>query len=108
VSKFIVLYLAPVSARAQMENASPEQQQAGMKLWEAWAAKAGPAIVDLGAPLADGGMVGDGEAHDDIAGYSILDAESQQAVVDLLDDHPHLHTPGGRIEVHEMLPMPGM
>jgi hypothetical protein len=89
-----------------MTSATPEQQQAGMELWQAWAGKAGPAIIDLGSPLGDGEIVGGGEAYDDIAGFSILEAESQSAIVTLLDDHPHLHMPGGRIEVHELLAMP--
>ena len=108
MSRFLVLYSAPMSAREQMESTTPEQRQAGMELWQAWAAKAGPAIVDLGAPLDDGMMVGDGEAYGDAGGYSILEADSEQAVVALLRDHPHFHTPGGQIELHAMLSMPGM
>jgi hypothetical protein len=108
VSKFLVLYRAPVSVREQMESSTPEQRQAGMKLWQEWAAKAGSAIVDLGAPLGDGVIVGDGEAYNDVAGFSILDGASQQTVEGMLRDHPHFHTPGGQIEVHEMLRPPGM
>lgn len=108
MSKFLVLYRAPVSAREQMESSTPEQRQAGMELWRAWADKAGSAIVDLGAPLADGALVGDGDAYSDISGFSILSADSQQAALALLRDHPHFHTPGGQIELHEMQRAPGM
>lgn len=108
MSRFLVLYRAPVSAREQMESSTPEQRQAGMEPWQTWAAKAGSAIVDLGAPLGDGVIVGDGDAYNDIAGFSILDSDSQQTAVGLLRDHPHLHTPGGQIELHEMLRPPGM
>jgi hypothetical protein len=79
-----------------------------MELWQAWADNAGSAIAELGAPLGDAEIVGDGEAHSDIVGYSILDALSREAVVGLLEYHPHFHTPNGRIELHEMLPVPGM
>jgi hypothetical protein len=106
MSRFLVLYRAPGSAREQIESSTPEQREAGMKLWEAWAAKAGPAIVDLGSPLGDGEAVGDGDAYNDIGGFSILEADSHGAVVELLADHPHFHTPHGQIEVHELLPMP--
>jgi hypothetical protein len=106
MARFLVLYRAPVSVREQMESSTPEQRQAGMELWQTWAAKAGPAIVDLGAPLGDGEGVGDGEAYNDVAGFSILEADSQEAVIDLLGDHPHFHTPSGQIEVHELLRMP--
>ncbi|HET7049402.1 MAG TPA: hypothetical protein VFI54_14160 [Solirubrobacteraceae bacterium] len=54
---FLVLYRAPVSAREQMANVTPEQVRAGMALWRAWAGRAGDAIVDLGAPLADAAVV---------------------------------------------------
>ena len=74
----------------------------------AWAGQAGKAVVDLGAPLGDGALVGAGDADGDIAGFSILDADSQGAVVDLLQGHPHFRTPGGAIEVHEFISMPGM
>jgi hypothetical protein len=102
-----VLYRAPVSAREQMANATPEQAQAGMELWSAWAGRAGDAIIDLGAPLGDAATVGNGAAYGDLAGYSILEAVSRDAVVQLLQDHPHSHTPDGQVEVHEMLPVPG-
>ena len=108
MSRFLVLYRAPISAREQMESSTPAQRQAGMELWQAWAGKAGSAIVDLGAPLGDGVSVGDGQAYNDIAGFSILDADSQRALMALLRDHPHFHTPGGQIEVHEMQRPPGM
>jgi hypothetical protein len=92
MTRFLVLYRAPVSARQQMTKMTPEQAQAGMDLW---------------TPLGDGAMVGNGEAYSDVAGYSILEAVSHGAVVELLQDHPHFHTPSGQVEVHEMLPVPG-
>jgi len=58
-------------------------------------------------PLGEGEVVGAGEADGDIAGFSILDADSREAAVKLLQDHPHFHTPGGQIEVHEFISMPG-
>lgn len=107
MARFFVLYRAPVSARERMANVTPERAQAGMDLWRAWAGRAGDAIVDLGAPLAEAATVGNGEAYGDLAGYSILEAGSRDAVVELLRDHPHFHTPGGQVEVHEILPVPG-
>src|SRR4051812_28928049 len=101
MTKFLVLYRAPMSSREQMANATPQQARAGMDAWMAWTGQAGKAVVDLGAPLGDGTMVGAGDADGDIAGVSILDAASQDAAMDLLQGHPHLHTPGGAIEVHE-------
>jgi len=82
-----------------MANATPEQAAAGMQAWQAWAEKAGSAIVDLGAPL-------DGES--DVGGFSILQADSRSSLDELLADHPHRHMPGGEVDVLEFLPMPGM
>ena len=99
MSKFLVLYRSPVSARDQMANATPEQAQAGMQAWQSWADQAGSAIVDLGAPL-------DGEG--DVSGFSILQADSRSSLDELLADHPHRHTPGAAIDVLEFMAIPGM
>ena len=108
MSKYLVLYRSPTSAREQMANATPEQAKAGMDAWMAWAGKAGSAVVDLGAPLGTGEAVGSDTADDEISGFSILDADTRADVVTLLEDHPHLHMPGASIEVHQFLSMPGM
>lgn len=94
-----------------MANATPEQMNAGMDAWRAWAAKAGDAIVDLGTPLAAATRLGAGSSapgRDDISGYSLLQSDSAEALASLLEDHPHLHVPGNSIEVLESLAMPGM
>ena len=99
MSNFLVLYRSPVSAREQLANASSEQAQAGMQAWQAWAEKAGPAIVDFGAPL-------DGES--DVTGFSILRGDSRASVDELLADHPHRHLPGNEIDVLEFMTLPGI
>ncbi len=41
--------------------------------------------------------------------HSPQEAESMDAVVEMLKNHPHLNMPGGcEIEVYESLPTPGM
>jgi hypothetical protein len=43
-----------------------------------------------------------------IAGFSVLEAGSVDAVTKLLDGHPHFHSPGDTaIDVLELLPLPG-
>ena len=109
MAKFMILYRSSASAREQMANATAEEAKAGLDAWMTWAGKAGSAVVDLGSPVAHGSHVGPGSAAGgDIAGYSILQAGSLQAVEAVLDGHPHLHMPGGSIEVLELLSMPGM
>jgi len=109
MTKFMVLYRSSTSARDQMADATPEQMKAGMEAWMQWAAKAGDAVVDLGAPLAPAAHVGPGSSSaGEISGYSIMQADSAEAIGGVLDGHPHLNMPGNSIEVLEMLSMPGM
>jgi hypothetical protein len=106
MSKFMILYRAPQSARDRMANATPEQMEAGMAAWQTWSNKVGYAIADLGAPLAHTTHVGPGGASGDgVTGYSILEAGSADEVGTILDGHPHLATPGGSIEVLELVPV---
>jgi len=110
MKKFLVLYTAPISAREQMASATPEQASAGMEAWMSWARKAGDAILDLGAPLGNGRTVAQHSVKDaggNISGYSLLQADSLEAVTKLLQDHPHGRMPDFAIQVFECLPMPG-
>jgi hypothetical protein len=111
MAKFMVLYRASRSAREQMSGMTPEQAQAGMEPWTKWASSAGDAIVDLGSPLTTVATLGTAPGDDGgqaIAGFSILEAESGDAVTKLLEEHPHFHTPGPTsIQVLELLPIPG-
>jgi hypothetical protein len=111
MKKFLVLYRSTVSALEQMKNVTPEQAKAGMDAWMSWAGKAGAAIVDLGSPITSAGaltgpnQVGAGDPQ--VAGFSILQADSQDALMALLRDHPHFMAPGASIAIFEFLPMPG-
>jgi len=111
VARFMVLYRSSVPAQEQMASASPEQAQEGMAMWIRWAEKAGTAVVDLGSPLGSSRFVprgDDAQSGMPIAGFSVLEGDSADDVVKLLDDHPHLQAPGAVIEVLEYLAMPGM
>ena len=107
MKKFVVLSRSPMSAKAQMAQATPEQAKAGMDAWMRWAKESEKAIVDLGAPLDDPVVVGPGKpVGDHIGGFSILQAESVESIKRILQGHAHLMMSGGWIEVHEFLPMP--
>ena len=105
MTKYLVLYRSKVTAAEQMSQSRPEQAQAGMEAWMAWAQRAGDAVVDLGSPL--GVVSTGGDEGDPIGGYSILQAESAEALSAVLDGHPHTMW-GGTIETLEMLALPGM
>ena len=113
MARFMVLYHAPASALGQMGNLTPEQQKAGMDMWMAWSEKNKGAITDLGSPLAGSRRVRSNSVAPDndstVSGFSVLEAESPEAVAEILKDHPHFHTPGDvSIEVLEYLAIPGM
>ncbi|MGW4350915.1 YciI family protein [Nocardia sp. NPDC004582] len=103
MTRFLVLYKSDQSARERMAQGTPEDMAAGMRAWMDWATRAGDALVDLGSPLGPGSVNADGG----IGGFSILQAESGEAVQAVLKDHPHTES-GGTIEVYEFLAMPGM
>ena len=112
MTKYLVLYQSSGSAAAQMATATPEQMQAGMQAWMSWAKKAGSALVDLGQPLryvattTASGATATGELP--VAGFSILQAESEAALQEVLKGHPHYMAPGASIAVLQFLPIPGM
>jgi hypothetical protein len=104
----MVLYRSSVTAGEQMGSGSPEDAQAGMELWMRWAGKAGNAIVDLGSPLGSQKTIGEGDSSQAIGGFSILQADSVEELENLLDGHPHFHSPGDpSIEILQFLPIPG-
>ncbi len=109
--KYVFVYHAPMSP-ADAAPPTPEQIQAVMAEWSAWAARVGDRMVDFGTPLAGGTRVtaeGSSPSAREVSGYSILEADDLQDALDLAREHPHLTMPGGcEIEVHEAQPVPGM
>jgi hypothetical protein len=112
MKKFLVLYKAPVEAFAQMMKATPEQQKAGMDAWMSWSKKAASSIVDMGGPLGKSLRVAKGGAVtpvvNDLGGYSIMQAESKEALAATMKEHPHFMMPDGWIEIVDIMPIPGM
>ncbi|MEO8413330.1 MAG: hypothetical protein ABI472_06705 [Ginsengibacter sp.] len=111
---FLVIYHAPFDAMNETANVSPEQQAAGMALWEAWAQRCGIKLRDMGAPLMNGKRLAAGNAPTpstrEVAGYSLLTAEDWDDVMSLLEGHPHISgwNPDATIEIHETIEIPGM
>jgi hypothetical protein len=98
MTNYLVLYKSDVTASDQMSNATPEQSAAGMQEWMAWFEKAGPALVDGGAPLSG--------SDPTTTGYSVLQADSREALDQILEGHPLLKM--GTLDIYEALPMQGM
>jgi hypothetical protein len=111
MTRYVFVYHAPVPP-ADATPPDPEQVDAVMGAWNAWAGKVGDRLVDFGTPLANGVRVtpdGTSPSSREVAGYSIIEADDLEGAVELAKVHPHLTMPGGcEIEVHEAQPIPGM
>jgi hypothetical protein len=112
MAKYMVLYNSTASASDLMANASPEEMKASMDEWMKWRDEASnTAKIDFGLPLqAVSRVATDGVTDSDsqVSGYSIVEGESKEAIIELLQTHPHLKRPGASIDVLEMLSMPGI
>jgi len=96
VPRFLVTYHGAGTPR-------PEEAQQAMAAFMAWAASAGEALVDPGAPLGpartvSAGSVTDGPADGPVSGYSILDAPDLDSAVALVSGHPFMSR-GGSLQV---------
>lgn len=111
MKKFLVLYKASAESFEQAMKATQEQQKAGMDAWMAWSQKAAASIVDMGAPLGKALRVtpsGGSPTKNDLGGYSIMQAESKEALGETMKGHPHFMMGESSIEIVEIMPIPGM
>jgi hypothetical protein len=112
MKKFLVLYKASTQAFQKAMKGSPQEQQKGMDAWMNWSKKASTSLVDMGGPLgksvrvAKGGTVS--PIVNDLGGYSIMQADSKEALAASLKEHPHFMMDDSSIEIVEIMPIPGM
>lgn len=110
MSKYVFIYHSPMTP-AEAAPPTPEQMDAVMAEWMAWAGRVGPAMADFGAPLSGGVRVtstGTSPSSREVVGYSIIEADSLDAALGFTEAHPLLDMPGGEIEVHVAEEIPGM
>jgi hypothetical protein len=116
MKKFLAVYLGSAAAMAQWKAADEqkrkEREKAGTSGWMKWANENTKSIVDLGTPLGKTKRInakGISDTKNEIAAYTIVQAESQEAAAKLFLNHPHFMIfPGDSVEVMECLPLPGM
>jgi hypothetical protein len=98
MTRFLLLYSGPPTP--------PGASHAG---WPEWFGKLGDALVDAGAPIANGIVVqADGSTSDDparLTGFSVIQAEDRSAALELVRDHPLL-AQGDEYTI-EVFEMPG-
>ncbi len=93
MSRFIVLYQAPLGVAERFAQATPEEAAAGVKKWVDWAERTGTALVDPGKPLANATKVtrtGTAASDTRVIGMSILQAETMEEALGMVEDHHHV------------------
>ncbi|UKA62746.1 hypothetical protein [Arthrobacter sp. FW306-04-A] len=97
MAKFLVTYHG-------MGHPTPEMMEAGREAFRAWVETTGGAVTDPGAPVNFVAQLASGDPAPavEIAGYSIIQAESLDAVRALLAEHPFIGR-GGTLQVSECL-----
>ena len=104
-----MLYNAPTaSMEAMMKGMTPEQQKASMGEWMQWMDEHKASFVDMGAPVGKNKRVTQGgvaDVRNEVGGYSIVQAESQEAAAKLFEGMGHFQIPGAYIEVMRLADM---
>ena len=104
MTNFVLLYTGGGMPESEEENA------AVMAAWGAWYEGMGAAIVDGGNPFGNSKNVtdkgvGDGSVSSPpVTGYTIISADSLDAAVAKVKNHPHINY-GGQVTVHETFQM---
>ena len=109
MKKFLVLYILPLATIDEMmKNSTPEDRKKGMDEWVMWMNEHKSMLAEIGAPCGKNKRVslgGVSDTRNDVGGYSIIQAESQDEAAKMLIGNPHLKMKGAYIEVMECMPM---
>ena len=117
MKKFVAVFTGtPSSAQRKnwdkLDEATRKDRQAtGMKAWGDWMAKYKSAVVENGGPLGKTTRVspqGIAETSNNLAAYTVIQADSKEAAARMFEHHPHFTIfPGEAVEIMEILPIPG-
>lgn len=114
MKKFLAIYTGSPPAFAAWTALSPAEQQQrteqGMAAWKQWMLDNALRVEETGGPLGKTTLIdktGISEIRNQLAGFTIVQAESQQAAAALFVNHPHFSIfPGQGVELMEILPIP--
>jgi hypothetical protein len=114
---FLAVYLGTANSpqRKEWDSLSEGErkarEEAGMKAWMAWGGKYSAAVVEHGGPLGKTKHIsarGIADVTNNLAGYTVVKAESHEAAARMFEKHPHFSIfPGESVEIMEILPIPG-
>lgn len=113
MKKFLVLYLAPVSVIDEWMKKSPEERKAEedkMKTaWDVWMKEHASSVKETAGAGKTKRVTKEGasDTKNDIMLFSLVEAESQEAVAKMFGNHPHLGIPQASIEIMPVNYLPG-
>lgn len=113
---FLAVYTGTPAAFArwqELDEATRKQREAsGMKAWMDWGTANAAVTVFEGGPLGKTKQVspsGIADIRNNLAGFTVIRAESHEAAARLFEKHPHFTIfPGDAVEIMECLPIPTM
>jgi len=116
MKKYMAVFLGAADKNAAWdkldEATKKEREKAGMAAWGKWVTDHKADIVDMGSPLGKTKKIdssGISDTKNDLAAYTVVQAESYDDAAKMFVNHPHFSVfPGDRVEVMECLPIPGM
>jgi energy-converting hydrogenase A subunit M len=92
------------------ETERRRREAEGIAAWTKWVEDHAAVIDDVGGPLSRTKRIaseGITDVRNNLAGYTVLHAHSQEAAAALFRNHPHFTIfPGDAVEVMEVLPLP--
>ena len=117
MKKFMAIYMGSAQTHQasgwdKMDEAKRnERQAAGMKAWGDWMITHKGSILEQGGPLGKTKRTsaqGVSDMKNNMTGYVVVQAESQEAAAKLFEGHAHFTIfPGDSVEIMECLPIPG-
>ena len=118
MKRYMAVFTGSPDAFAQYQKKYPDPKQReatdreGMQAWMQWGETHAKSIVENGGPLGKTKRVtrdGIADIRNNLAGWTIVQAESQEAAAKLFLNHPHFTIfPGDGVEIMECLPIPDM
>lgn len=116
MKRFMAVYTGSPGAienygkRFASEDERRANDRKGIEAWKKWAEKHAVSTVDGGGPLGRTKRVtkdGIADVRNNLAAYTIVEAQSQEAAAKMFLDHPHFTIfPGDGVEIMECLPIP--
>jgi hypothetical protein len=113
---FLAVYTGTPEGLARwkdLDEATRKSREAsGMKAWIDWGAANAAVTLFQGGPLGKTKQVspdGIADIRNNMAGFTVIQAESHEAAARLFLNHPHFAIfPGDAVEIMECLPIPSM